>query len=191
MTSIRSYLPEIINNNFMYYLGKVRCTFQGYYDTTFTASQITSNMFVGDLASSLNKDAMKEQGITHIVSVINGSSEMFPEDFEYHIIHINDDSWVDIKQHFIETNKFIENASLNPVNKILIHCHRGASRSVTVACAYLLWTRNKVCKIPEDKIDEVVNTILEDIKSHRSIACPNEGFVNGLKDYVKEINDYK
>lgn len=191
MSSIRYYLPEVISDNIMYYLGRLRYVIQSYYNTNFTADYITNNILVGDLASSLNKNAMKENDITHIVSVINGSSEMFPDDFKYHIIHINDDTWVDIKKHFSETNEFIEKALKNPKNKVMVHCHKGVSRSVTMVCAYLLWTMNKVCKIPEDKIDDVVDNIISDVKNHRSIACPNEGFINDLKDYVREINNYK
>src|SRR5579863_813565 len=103
MQYIRSYLPDLVNNNLMYCVGMVTCFLQYYTNTTFSASEITDKLFVGDLASALNSDAMKEQGITHILSVFNGSYEIFSGDFEYKIIHINDDPWVDIGKYFDES----------------------------------------------------------------------------------------
>ena len=190
MSFIRSYLPETVNDYVMYYIGMGRCTVQGYINNTFSASEIRNNIFIGDLASASNKTSMKEQGITHVLSIYNGSYEMFPDDFKYKIIHINDDSWCDIKKHFGEAIEFISDAVKDQNNKVMVHCQRGVSRSVTLVMAYMLWEMNNRERIEQDSVEEVISSILSGIQEHRSIADPNDGFIEALKDYVYEINGY-
>lgn len=190
MSLIRSYLPEAVNSNFMYYVGKARCYLQYYVNNTFSANQIVPNIFVGDLASASNCEALKEQGITHILSIYNGSYEIFPEDFKYKIIHINDDIWINISDYFEESNQFIETALNQSNTKVMIHCQRGVSRSVTLLIAYLLWKQNQINKICVDEIDNTIHSIIKEIKVHRPIADPNEGFITCLKKYICKLNDY-
>lgn len=195
MSYLRSYLPDIVNNNVMFCVGRVQSYVQGYIDNTFSASQITKYIFVGDLASASNIVAMKEQGITHVLFVMNGGYELFPEDMTYKLIHVNDDPWVDISKHFEESNKFIDEAigtsSLREKNKILIHCQRGVSRSVTLLVAYELWKRNQKKQILKNDIDGQILSILDQIKIHRSIAQPNDGFMKCLRKYICTLNDYE
>jgi predicted protein tyrosine phosphatase len=189
MSFIRSYLPESINSNVMYYFGKTRCYLQYYVNNTFSANQIVPRIYVGDLASASNKEALQEQGITHIVSIYNGCYEIFPDDFKYKIIHINDDTWIDIDNYFDESNDFIDSALNNNNAKVMIHCQRGVSRSVTLLIAYLLWKKNKETKIENDNIDNTINNIIKEIKVHRPIAEPNDGFINCLKKYIFRLNN--
>lgn len=187
----RRYLPDSINNTIMFYAGRTICYFQCYFDNNFSASKITDRLFVGDLASSTNSDAMKSQGITHIVSVFNGSYEMYSDDFEYKIVHINDDPWVNIESYFDETNRFIDKALLtNPSSKVMIHCHKGVSRSVTILMAYILFKKNQSTAIQFNEIDKTINDVLSDVKNRRLIANPNDGFINSLRKYVCRINNY-
>jgi len=174
----------------MYCAGWIRCKMQGYYNTTFSASEITENIYVGDLASASNKKAMKEQGITHILTVLNGAYEIFPDDFSYKVIHINDDPWVDIGKYFDESNKFIDEALQNRNNKIMIHCQRGASRSVTLLLAYKIYKLNQKEKIKYEEIDNTINSVLDSVKNQRSIAEPNKGFIDSLKTYICKLNNY-
>lgn len=185
----RRFLPEFINNTIMFYTGRTMCFFQYYINNTFSASEITDRLFVGDLASATNIDAMKEQGITHIVSVFNGSYEMY-DDFKYKIVHINDDPWVDIGSYFNETNEFIDAALSQPSTRVMIHCQKGVSRSVTLLMAYILFKRNQIDLIECDEIDDTIDMILADVKNHRPIADPNEGFINSLRTYVRRLNGY-
>lgn len=190
MSSIRYYLPEYISNNLMYYTGMAMCFFQYYINNTFSASEITDKLLVGDLASASNIDAMKEQGITHILSVFNGSYEIFSGEFTYKIIHVNDDPWVDIGKYFDESKDFIEDALKDPSAKVMVHCQRGISRSVTFLLAYLLYKRNQIKKIPQHEIDDTIKDVLVDVKRHRAIADPNDGFMESLRIYICRVNGY-
>jgi protein-tyrosine phosphatase len=174
----------------MYYVGKVRCIVQPYVNTTFSASQINDNIYLGDLASASNLTAMKEQGITHILSVFNGTVELYPEHFTYKIIHINDDVWVDISKYFDESIQFMDSVLANENNRLLIHCQRGVSRSVTLLLAYKVWEINNKQKINYENIDIVIDTCIKKIQSHRDIADPNEGFKKCVKKYICKLNNY-
>lgn len=190
MSSFRYYLPSIISDNLMYCVGVVQSYIQPYINNAFSASQITDRLFVGDLASASNIEAMKEQGITHIVSVFNGTIELFPSELKYKTIHINDDHWIDIKKYFNESNEFIDQALSEPNTKVMIHCQRGVSRSVTLLMAYLLFKLNQENPIPRDDIVQVITDLLKEIKTHRPIADPNPGFIESLRLYIYELNNY-
>ena len=184
-------MPDSINNNIMYYFGRSLITTQRYIGTTFTASQVEERIFIGDVASASNKEAMHDQGITHIITVINGGYELFPNDFIYKIIHVNDDTWVDIGEYFDSTVCFINQVMSDPKNKIMIHCHQGVSRSVAVYMAYKLYCMNNINHINFSDIDNMINSILHDIRIYRKIANPNNGFIQLLKQYVCKLNNYK
>lgn len=191
MSTIRSYLPESINNQIMYYAGVARYCVQPYISNTFSANQITQNIYIGDIASAFNNEAMKEQGITHIISIYNGAWATYADEFVYKIIHVNDDTWVDIGEYFDETNIFIEEVLSDPSNKILIHCQCGVSRSVTLLAAYLLWKENYHNKIELDELDTKINNIIKFIQEKRAVANPNDGFISCLKKYICFINSYQ
>jgi hypothetical protein len=170
MSFVRKYLPDGVNAKMMYYTGVVSCYIQWYINNTFSASGITDQLYVGDLASASNNNAMKEQGITHIVSVFNGSFEIFPDEFRYKVIHINDDPWVNIGKYFDETNEFIDQALQNPTNKVMIHC--------------------QTKQIPIEQVTDTINQVLKEVKERRPIAEPNEGFLECLRRYINRLNNY-
>ena len=188
---LRYYLPTIISDNLMYYTGMTLCYLQYYVNNTFSASEITDRLFVGDLASASNSCAMKAQGITHIVSVFNGTFELFPNEFKFKAIHVNDDPWVDIGKYFDESNAFIENAMNTSGTKVMIHCQRGVSRSVTLMMAYILLKMNQIKQIPQAEITKVITTLLCRIKEHRPIALPNDGFIESLRIFICRLNGYE
>ena len=174
MTSIRQYCPEIINENLWFYIGKTLTTLQYYSANEFNADEVYENIFVGGMNSSMNKDELKNN-ITHIISLINGYYEIYPDDFNYKVIHINDDKWVKIKNYFNECNEFIQTA-INNGGKVLIHCKFGASRSITIALAYMIYKN----KIKPEKL-------IEQVKQKEKEANPNDGFIDQLNDYYNEL----
>ncbi|KAL1870228.1 hypothetical protein Daus18300_005293 [Diaporthe australafricana] len=53
--------------------------------------------------------------------------------------------------------------------RVLVHCTRGKSRSATIVAAYMMW-----------KWDLCVYDALQHVQNRRSIALPNEGFMDQL-----------
>lgn len=172
MSVIRSLLPDVINKPLMYRFGKFLNSYNYYCKTKkFTADEVYPGIYIGDLLSSMARDEMKEKNIHNILSVLNGSQVNYPTDFNYERIHLNDDSWVKISQHFDNGVKFIED-SLDRGEGVLVHCRMGASRSVAVVIAYLI---KKTGKTPQE--------ILDEIQKKRLVADPNPGFMNELDAY--------
>jgi len=191
MSFIRSILPSFINNNVMYYIGKTQCFIQQFYNNNFLASKITNRIYVGSLADATNIDELKKNGVTHILSVMNGVYELYPNDFNYKLIHINDDKWEKIGKHFNDTTDYIKKTlDENTKNVILIHCQKGISRSVTILLAYLLFMYNLQEKIEKNSTECVIIELLKKIQDNRNIALPNEGFLNELKEYIYILNNY-
>jgi protein-tyrosine phosphatase len=190
LSNVRYYLPNSVSDSMMYYIGQTRCYLQQYINTTFSANNITNNIFIGNMASASNYNEMKKNGITHILSVFNGAYELFPNDFCYKIIHVNDDPWVDISKYFDQSNEFIDQALNDPKNKIMIHCKQGVSRSVTLLLAHILYKINIDKKISKENVDDVINNVLKNVQIQRPVANPNEGFLECLRKYIYRLNGY-
>lgn len=80
-------------------------------------------------------------GITHIIQVTDINTPRFPGEFMYKLICVPDMDETNLIKHFPDTFTFISEA-IAKGGKVLIHCQAGASRSVTVVCAYLMKTQN-------------------------------------------------
>lgn len=170
---IRSYLPNIIGHSMGYVYGASYQMMQKYLSSPYQIFHIKDNIYLGDMASACQLEKLKEDGITHILSIVNGAYPEYPSDFTYNIIHINDDTWLSIDAHFDECIKFIEKSQLNN-GKILIHCMYGISRSPVIIAAYLI-----------KKYKMSTQNAINMIKNKKQNVNPNEGFLNQLRKYEK------
>lgn len=137
--------------------------------------QIYPRIYLSNLPTSLNRNLLKEFGITDIISIITGGISVYPEDFNYYQLDCIDTDRDYIKQYFEKTNQIIDDILSDPNKKVLIHCVCGVSRSATIAIAYL---------IKKHGLDP--KTIIKQIKKHRKIINPNPGFIEQLEEYYKE-----
>lgn len=83
-----------------------------------------------------------------------------------------DDDYQELDTHFLYVIQFI-NKCLEDNRNILIHCHRGISRSATIVIAYL---------INYEPIKKV-NVVLDELKSKRHIVNPNKNFLKQLEKF--------
>ncbi|KAG0248292.1 hypothetical protein BGZ95_008122, partial [Linnemannia exigua] len=114
---------------------------------------------------------MKELGISHIIQVTDIPTPRFPGEFVYKVIPVPDMDETNLIKHFPDTYTFIHNA-LESGRKVLVHCMAGASRSVTIVCAYLM---------REQKMSAA--DALKHVQSLRQVAEPNDGFMTQLLLY--------
>ena len=141
----------------------------------FDATQITTDIYLGNIESSYNYEELKKRGITHIISCITGYEPPFPNDFHYIVINALDNDDANLMVHFDTTFNFIDLCKkLN--GKILIHCMMGRSRSVCILIAYLIKETN-----------EKPSKLLENIKKKRNIVEPNTNFLRQLDEYYFDI----
>jgi len=137
-------------------------------------NEVYPRIYVGNLSTSLNKDLLKEKGITHVIIALTGLPPPYPDDFKYLSLPAIDVESFDLSQHFDNSNRFIsETLENDPDNKIYVHCVCGVSRSVSIVCAYLIQEHGLT---PLEAIKK--------IKSQRDCANPNEGFVSQLQKYL-------
>jgi dual specificity phosphatase 12 len=126
------------------------------------------------VGTAYNLSGLQQAGITHIVSLERAAPCKWPGLFKcLHIDTIFDNSKPEnrISQYFDRTLPFIDDA-LKSGGRVLVHCWRGKSRSVSTIIAYLIqeygWTPDYA---------------LEDIQETRPIADPNEGYWQELEDF--------
>lgn len=148
-------------------------------------NKITDQLWLGSYAALGAVKQMKEENITHVLSVISPdiNSAFFGDssseetlshrvkNFKHLRIDIDDVEDENIMQHFAKTNEFINDA-VNNGSGCLVHCMAGVSRSATTVCAWLMrhnfWT-------PQQAIEHV--------KSKRKVANPNSSFLEQLQVY--------
>lgn len=152
----------------------IRCYLQPYLYTTYTGSKITENIYISDFASALNKEKLKDEGITHILSTVLGAEPIYPNDFVYKNIYVRDTEEEEIEKYFDECADFIRNAIENN-GKVLVHCSYGISRSASIVIAYLI-------KYEDKKFREAYDYL----KEKRKIIEPNRGFRKKLIVYELE-----
>ncbi|KAH9006396.1 hypothetical protein EDB86DRAFT_2794439 [Lactarius hatsudake] len=130
--------------------------------------QVLPGLWVGDLHSAKDADTLKANNIHSILTVMRGKVSI-PETFIRHQIPLDDVAETDVLQHLIPAITFIQ-AELDKDRGILVHCQAGASRSATVAAAYVMYSQN---------ID--ASAAIDLIRKVRPNINPNAGFIAQLE----------
>ena len=100
-------------------------------------------MYVGNCNHASDLLNLEVKGISYILNMAGGdstcqmSAEVYGASYKVMRVCAGDMPGYDITQHFRETYDFIEDARLGGA-RILVHCAAGASRSCTIAIAYLM-----------------------------------------------------
>ncbi|CAG8721988.1 37194_t:CDS:2 [Gigaspora margarita] len=141
------------------------------YLTNMYASEIFPRLYVGSTLAASDRAWLMDHNITHILSITDHPPQQFLESYKYKTIPIRDNDSTNIMEHFDATYDFIYHA-IRENGNVLVHCHRGVSRSATIAIAYIM------------KNSQMVSTAAYNfVKAKRPIICPNQGFLNQLKLY--------
>ena len=139
--------------------------------------QITEKIWLGNYDASRNKNNIKKQGITKILSIMDYAPQFDIEDNVIQkIIEVIDSPTFNIIQYFGECLNFMEGNE-----KILVNCMIGSSRSATIVIAYIMWKQKM-------KYEDAFNFV----KSKRKIINPNYGFKEQLRIFEDLLikNDY-
>ena len=95
-------------------------------------------LYHGDLAHASNMGLLKELGIHSIIDVCDCPLDKpIVEKFNVLWINLDDVLGADIRKHFEETNKFLQECK-EKNQKVLVHCQMGISRSSSIVLAYLM-----------------------------------------------------
>lgn len=142
-----------------------------------SASKILPHLYVGNFASSANAKFLSDRNIKFILNVTPSPSCNVQPDIEYLSISINDNEKEDILSNFDQSIEFINKAkAAGPNHNILVHCHFGISRSVTIVIAYVMkekeWPLARAMKFVRDR--------------HPN-GEPNFGFFHQMCEYEKKL----
>ena len=135
---------------------------------------LENKLYLGDIKSSFLKDTLKEKGITHILMVGYFMTPIFPEDFIYENIEINDNITENILRYFVKGVKFIDQSKI-----CYTHCQLGKSRSAAFVMAYVMY-KNKMH----------FSEAFDFVRKKRPIAFPNNGFQWQLEDFDIILNNF-
>ena len=137
-------------------------------------SAILENLFLGPLDCIYEIEFLKENKITHIISVIednvcsNAIVALHITQMNVLLLDVDDAPMFEV---FERTTRFIRSA-LAGGGAVYVHCYAGISRSPTVVAAYLIaeggMTKEKA---------------LEFIAERRPIIDPNDGFRAALEKW--------
>ncbi len=139
--------------------------------------KITDKVFLGNEEGGLNKEKLKELGVTHILICGLDLHKFHPKEFTYKHFLIDDHPNEDLKKYFRESLMFMDSSK-----KVYVHCWAGVSRSASIVIAYIMW-KNKY------NYEEAYSFV----KERREWINPNEGFISQLKEFeqILKNNEYK
>ena len=151
------------------------------------AEEISSGLWLGALSAAENHAFIKQQHITHVLTVFPHEPPEVPKSVKLLQIKCADSPMALIGMKFDEACDFIDTARAGG-GCVLVHCLCGVSRSATMVCAALM--RHE---------DMTASDALALVRSRRSIADPNPAFLTQLGifeqqscardiDWVAEMN---
>lgn len=98
---------------------------------------VTRRVLIGTSKAASNFSLLKLYGVTHIINTTKEIPNYFPTKFTYLQLHLID-SDEDIIKVLSSSYNFIKRALNIRDSKIFIHCHKGISRSSSVAIYYVM-----------------------------------------------------
>ena len=130
---------------------------------------VPGQLYLGSAACA-NEQAIADLRITHVVSVVE--RRFVAPASERLLCQIPDEDSADLTPVLRRALPFIERA-LAGGGRVLVHCERGASRSVSVVCAHLMRASRGTLALAD---------ALDTVRAQRPCAQPNAGFVAQLEE---------
>ncbi len=163
---------------------------------SFNATLIVPGLYLGDAFDAHNVTALREHGITHIVTAVIGMQPAYPDNFTYLHVPVMDNHMEDLTPFFGVANDFLTSALLQsaaplldsapltakvetkvpPSGSVLVHCMKGRSRSASLVLSYLMHSR---CWS--------LQQAFEHVKHLRPIISPNSKFWQQLRQFEAEL----
>jgi protein-tyrosine phosphatase len=143
-------------------------------------SAVLGYLYLGGKLDAKDKEKLQKMGIKYILNCTpprtldkeNGCPNYYEKEksFVYKRIPIFDNKGEDITSHLDAAYAFIEEGK--HYGKVLVHCHKGVSRSASFVIGYLM-------RKNEFTFDEA----LAHVQMCRSVVQPNTAFVEQLRMY--------
>ena len=150
------------------------------------ADFINDFLAVGAETTAHNIKLLEDMHVTHVLNMTT-----FPvrQDVAERFVTMQIDMLDSAKENLLSKLEaaltFIESARNYPNGKILVHCHAGISRSVSIAVAYLMLT--DPAKNYDMTDSEVVDNMVKVVTARRSKASPNLNFCGQLMIFARAL----
>ncbi len=128
---------------------------------------ITPDLYLGARPGPEHVAALKEAGVTHVVSCLSGDlradMRFLEADFQTHFIPMHDGIHEDIESVFPEFFAFAHDARAGALaGKLLVHCQAGVSRSATLVTALRMHTEqltfyDALCAVRAKRVEVLPN----------------------------------
>ncbi|GJN31818.1 hypothetical protein PR202_gb20265 [Eleusine coracana subsp. coracana] len=92
-----------------------------------TPCHIDQGLYLGSVGAAMNKEALNNLNITHVLIVARSLNPSFPAEFNYKKVEVLDSPDTDLSKHFDECFSFIDEA-ISTGGNVLVHCFAGRSR---------------------------------------------------------------
>lgn len=135
--------------------------------------QILPHLYLGCRKVAACLPSLRQNHISRILNVTSSVPNEFKDidGFEYKQIAVEDSHEVDMIKHLPEAFRFIEEAK-DRGERVLVHCHAGMSRSVTVIIAYLM-----------KYYHHTLESAFDFVKQRKHNISPNFSFMGQLIEY--------
>jgi protein-tyrosine phosphatase len=144
-------------------------------------SYVVDRVYLGTYRGSLDRKALLDTGISHIVQAIEVEENPYGSDFVYLNVNVSDTKEEDLEQYFDVVADFVQNALReSETNKVFLHCGSGISRSAALIIAYLMKY--------EQKFNHSFRRAYDYLKKMRIQVKPNRGFKQQLQSYEVKLN---
>lgn len=139
-------------------------------------SQVSARLYVGSMSGARNLGLLMRHGITHVLNCCT-LPNAHEGRLKYHRLDLTD-SVADLPRmgDAIRDGVRFMHAAIETGGAVLVHCHRGISRSCTLAMAYLIWA---------DRLS--ADEAFEELRRARRVCDPNLGFLCSLKDWERQV----
>lgn len=144
-------------------------------DLPFLPSVVTpGKLLLGSRACTAER-SLQLMGVTHVLSVISHELELPAGASARHLLlHIDDADEAELTPVLERALPFLEDARASG-GVALVHCDRGASRSVAVVVAHLIASGEHAS----------VDDALAAVRACRASAAPNAGFMRQLNEFAQ------
>eukprot|EP00947_MAST-08B_sp_MAST-8B-sp1_P000798 g798.t1 len=128
-------------------------------------------LWVSGQQGASSRAAMQEVGITHVLNCCSRIKCRFRRSFKYRVVEVFDTKGADVSKHFEEAIGFMDEAQ-EAGGRCLVHCLVGASRSVSLALAYMMKRHGMSLR-----------DAFTLCRTRRKVARPNRSFARQLIEY--------
>ncbi|XP_078153936.1 dual specificity protein phosphatase 1-like isoform X1 [Carex rostrata] len=136
---------------------------------------IDTGLYLGSFGASQNREKLKAENITHVLTVAASLDPAFPDEFIYKNIDVLDTPQTCLDAYFQDCIDFIDQAKTSG-GAVFVHCFAGRSRSATIVVAYLM-KKNRMTR----------QAALSLVTSRRPLVAPNPGFIRQLDNFEKSL----